>query len=54
MWHGRIGVNRPEPYSRKEADDILREAMEDRGVGGWERFVIWAAVRLGGSGGWGH
>ena len=41
------------PYSRKEADDILKEAKADRKVGKWEQLVIWPSVRLGG-GGWGH
>ena len=54
VWHGRIGVTRERPYSRQEADAILREAMADRKVGFWERFVIWSSVRLGGAGGWGH
>lgn len=53
-WHGRAGITRAEPYSRKEADDILKEAMADRSVGKWEQFVIWASVRLGGGAGWGH
>lgn len=51
-WYKRRGVTRAEPYSRAEADYILNEGMADRGVGAWERFVIWAAVRLGGTGGW--
>lgn len=53
-WHGRVGITRAEQYSRKDADDILKEAMADRKVGKWEQFVIWASVRLGGAGGWGH
>ena len=51
-WYGRKGVSRERPYSRAESDDILREAMADRGVGAWAQFVIWAAVRLGGAIGW--
>lgn len=54
VWHGRIGVTRDRPYTRKEADDILKEAMADRKVGSWEQSVIWTSVRLGGAGGWGH
>lgn len=53
-WHGRVGINRPTPYTRKEADDILKEGMADRGIGSWEQGVIWTAVRAGGAGGWGH
>jgi hypothetical protein len=52
IWYGRHGVSRAEPYSRAEADHILREAMADRGIGAWAQFVIWAAVRLGGAVGW--
>jgi len=53
-WHTHRGITRGAPYSRKEADDILKEAMADRNVGKWEQGVIWASVRLGGAGGWGH
>jgi hypothetical protein len=53
VWHDEVGITRDRPYSRKEADDILKEAMADRRVGRWEQFVIWASVRLGGAGGWG-
>ena len=52
-WHGRVGITRDTPYSRKDADDILKEAMADRRVGKWEQLVIWLSVRLGGAGGWG-
>lgn len=45
---------RAEPYSRKEADKILREGMKVLGVGAFERTVIYNAVRLGGEGGWGQ
>lgn len=47
------GLSRPTPYTRAEADDVLREAMADRGVGLFARNVIWSAVRAGGAGGWG-
>lgn len=53
-WHTQRGITRADPYSRKEADDILKEAMADRNVGKWEQGVIWSSVRLGGAGGWGH
>ncbi|MFP9136622.1 DUF1353 domain-containing protein [Devosia sp. XGJD_8] len=45
-------ITRPQPYSRLEADRIMEEAMENRGVGWFARRLIYAAVRLGGSGGW--
>lgn len=48
------GLSRPTPYSREEADDILREATASRGVGLVKRNVIWSAVRVGGAAGWGH
>jgi len=51
-WYGRVGITRAKPYSRAEADHILREAMADRGIGAWAQFVIWSAVRLGGWIGW--
>lgn len=54
VWKGHpSGIARPQPYSRAEADGILREAMADRGVGPVARGIIWAAVRVGGSAGWG-
>lgn len=54
LWHGRRGITRKAPYSRAEADGILREAMAVLGVPAWQRFVIWSAVRIGGGSGWGH
>lgn len=45
-------ITRPEPYSRLEADRILREGMENRGVGAFARGLIYAAVRIGGGPGW--
>lgn len=53
-WHTHRGITRTVPYSRKEADDILKEAMADRKVGTWEQGVIWSSVRFGGAGGWGR
>ena len=49
----RAGITRATPCSRKEADDILTEAMADRRIRKWEQLVIWLSVRLGGAGGWG-
>lgn len=51
-WNSAAGVNREKPYSRAESDGILLEGMAERDVGRWERFVIWASVRLGGKRGW--
>lgn len=55
LWKGHgPSITRPAPYTRPEADDILREAMASRGVGVFKRNVIWSAVRVGGRGGWSH
>lgn len=35
---------------RKRADALLREGMKALGVGKVRRFIIWAAVRVGGKG----
>jgi hypothetical protein len=43
----------PAPYTRAEADGILREAMAVLGVGWLTRQIIWSAVRVGGAPGWG-
>lgn len=50
---GRVWRTRLEPYDRKESDRVLKEAMAVLGVGGFERAVIYNAVRLGGAKGWG-
>jgi len=47
------GITRAEPYTRAEADKILRQAMHNRGVDVVRRNIIWAAVRVGGWAGWG-
>jgi len=54
QWKRRSdGITRAQPYSRREADDIFREALENRGVDALRRFILWAAVRVGGAFGWG-
>lgn len=54
QWKRRQdGRTRAEPYDRAEADGVFREALENRGVDPVRRFVIWAAVRVGGAKGWG-
>ncbi len=35
-------------WSRKGADIVFRDAMADLGVVAWKRWVMWAAVRIGG------
>jgi hypothetical protein len=40
-------------YTREEADGIFREALAVLGVGALKRHMLWAAVRVGGGGGWG-
>jgi hypothetical protein len=40
-------------YSRRESDDIFREAMQVVGVNALQRNIMHRAVRLGGGGGWG-
>jgi hypothetical protein len=47
------GIDRPTPYTRAEADWILRDAMADRGVDVTRRNIIYDAVRAFGDGGWG-
>ncbi len=51
-WGRRQGVQRNPPFTRRQSDDILMEGMIDRRIGWFQRHVIWAAVRLGGGGGW--
>jgi hypothetical protein len=41
-------------YSRAQADAIFREALGVLGVARWKRRLLWAAVRVGGRGGWGR
>lgn len=54
IWKSHASGNtRAEPYTRAEADWILRDALENRGVDVIRRNIIWAAVRIGGGGGWG-
>jgi hypothetical protein len=54
IWKGHEpSMTRPQPYSRRETDRIMREAMENRGVGRIARSIIYAAVRIGGGPGWG-
>jgi len=55
VWkRGEAGITRAQPYTRLEADRIMREAMENRGVGELRRNLIYLAVRVGGARGWGE
>ncbi|MEP9351258.1 DUF1353 domain-containing protein [Xanthobacter sp. KR7-225] len=54
IWNQPSSHTRATPYSRAEADWILRDALENRGVGWLRRNIIWAAVRVGGCRSWGH
>jgi hypothetical protein len=47
-----VGITRAQPYSRAEADWILRDGLKNRGVDFVRRNLIWAAVRIGGWRGW--
>lgn len=54
VWAGHpSGCSRAAPYTRAEADDILREAMADRGISDWRAWAIHTGVCLGGAKGWG-
>lgn len=53
LWHGHPGRSRARPYSRAEADAILRDAMADLGLSGWREWAIYTGVRAGGQQGWG-
>lgn len=46
------GITRSSHYTREEADWILRDALENRGVPAIWRYIIWAAVRVGGASAW--
>ncbi len=52
-WGVHHGRTRLQPYNRGECDEILNETMKSLGVPSWKRNIIYWAVRLGGSQGWG-
>jgi hypothetical protein len=54
VWNGHRGNSRPAPYTRAEADSILRQAMADLGIPEADRDIIFAGVRAGGAPGWGR
>jgi hypothetical protein len=41
-----------EPVSRATADAVFREALLAQGEPAWRAFLMWAGVRVGGSGAW--
>lgn len=45
-------ITRAKAYERHEADAIMREAMENRGIGPIRRTIIYLAVRFGGGAAW--
>lgn len=53
-FQGKRWIDRPAPYLRPEADGVFRAAQAVLGVPLWKRNLLWAAVRLGGAGGWGR
>jgi hypothetical protein len=50
--HDAIYRNKDTPFSRKDADLIFLEAMEDLGVGWFKRRAVFRSVRLGGGKAW--
>lgn len=52
-WTGFTWRTRKAPYTRAEADAILRKGLVACGVPSWRAWAIWAAVRGGGWTGWG-
>lgn len=47
------GLTGRAPLTRAECDETLRQTMVALGVPAWKRIVIYEAVRVGGSQGWG-
>lgn len=54
VWKGHACLSRATPYTRAEADLILKEAMGDLGLSGWRVQAIYDGVRIGGARGWNH
>lgn len=50
---GKVYRTRSAPYTRAEADAILRDCLKLSGVGVVRRNLIYAAVRVGGVNAWG-
>lgn len=54
VFNGVTYRTRPRPYSRAEADWILRDGLRLCGVQPVRRYLIYLAVRFGGHDAWGH
>lgn len=54
VWKGSLWRTREQPYTRVEADEILREGLIACGLSTWRAYAIWTGVRLGGATGWGQ
>jgi hypothetical protein len=54
MVRGKLCITRERPYTRAEADGVLRAALADCGVSLIRRNAMYQAVRLGGAAGWGR
>jgi len=48
----KIGMVNDAPISRKQADDLFLDAMAGLGVPRWQRWAMWAGVRVGAWGAW--
>lgn len=52
-WLYRHGGKVPgRTYTRKEADELFRDVMQEEGIAGWRWRAAYAAVRLFGKGSW--
>ena len=52
-WRGYVEHDqRQKRITRKDADDIFKEAMQVAGVNWFARQIIWSGVRIGGSSIW--
>jgi hypothetical protein len=47
VWYGHVGRTRATPYTRAEANEILRQAMVTLGVPAWKRIAIYEGVQAG-------
>lgn len=54
LHNGKVYRTRPAPYTRAEADWILRDGLGLCGMSVVRRNLIYAAVRWGGADVWGH
>ncbi len=47
VWYGHVGRTRAAPYTRAEANDVLRQGMVALGVPAWQRIAIYEGVKAG-------